>query len=258
MIGTPSPSLGLWDLAAGRFIRGREAIFCKDFLQLHCWHSGVLKCSDRCHLCDRLLCREWKYQMSLFQLGEVLPKLWKLLLLHRIFVWGHCSFAAIALHRFLFWMWMQVSGVKRWSAEILWNSLMWTLASANGSWNQRVKSRPSHWSSWMIELTKKERWQFFQTFLQTTFTSIDHCMINRESGSVALMIYFCHSESIRSQPKRWTGYGSGLECGDCDLTCLWSLHCSSSFHVDLCQKESLMGTRWTKNEAGHCVHTPSF
>ena len=163
---------------------------------------------------------------------------------------GHCSFAA---------MWMQVSGVKRWSAEILWNSLMWTLASANGSWNQRVKSRPSHWSSWMIELTsRKERWQIYRGFLQTTFTSINHCMINSESGSVTLMIYFCHSESIRSQPKRWTGYGSGLECGDCDLTYLWSLHWSSSFHVDLCQKESFMGPRWTKNDAGHCVHTPSF
>ena len=58
-----------------------------------------------------------------------------------------------------------------------------------------------------------------------------------------LMIYFCHNESKRNQPKLWTGYGSGLECGDCDLTYLWSFHWSSSFYVDLYQKESFMGPK---------------
>ena len=95
MIGSPSPPLGLWDLAAGRFIRGWGAIFGVDFLQF------PLLTQWCCHVCQRFLCRQRKYQMSLFQLGEVLPNTLEALVLffHGIFVClcGHCQFAAILL-----------------------------------------------------------------------------------------------------------------------------------------------------------------
>ena len=129
MIGSPSPPLGLWDLAAGRFIRGwGEQFFGVDFygfFAIPIADTVVLSCVPKVFMqtaeipdvslpIGRGATQHFGSSCSFFFTDllcvatvHVLPSYFKILY----------GFLEIGLC-------MQVSGVKHWSAEILWNSLM--------------------------------------------------------------------------------------------------------------------------------------
>lgn len=164
MIGSPSPPLGLWDLAAGRFIRGwGEQFFGVDFLQF------PLLTQWCCHVCQRFLCRQRKYQMSLFQLGEVLSNTLEALVLFfsQIFCVWPLFMCCHLTSRFYMDFWKlgcvckcQVSSTGR---RRFFGTLWCRPWRAPMDLETRGSSSGCHWS-WMIKLTRKERWQNLQMF----------------------------------------------------------------------------------------------
>lgn len=133
-----------------------------------------------CHVCQRFLCRQRKYQMSLFQLGEVLPNTLEALVLFfsRIFcVWPlfmcchlatrcKCQVSSTGRRRFFGTLWC-----RPWRAPM--------------DLETRGSSSGCHWS-WIIELTRKERWQI----LQMLFTDIRLDKPLHGKGSVAVPWWF--------------------------------------------------------------------